>query len=182
MNKKVTVFLALLFFCCGIGAAIFLRLVPMSHDHGDHSSELETVFKIAEQPLEKMTGEATSLSAEIGAQPALINFWATWCAPCLHEIPLLEQAQAQHKVKTIGVTYEDLTAIESFTIQHPVAYPLFKSSFDIFYFFQQQGNRTAVLPYTVLIDANGEIIAEKIGDFKTIEEINKFVSLLSTAI
>ena len=103
-----------------------------------------------------------------------MNFWASWCAPCVHEMPLLQKAAAQHKVKTIGVSYEEIATVEKFLARHPVDYPLYKSSYDIFYFFQQHGNRTAVLPYTMLINAEGEVIRKKIGDFKTVEEITEF--------
>lgn len=173
MKKAVIIISA---FCFGLAAAVTARLLPAWHSpagHGAHSG-IETVdFDLRQQPLHDMSGQKTTLAAAQDA-PLLVNFWATWCAPCVREMSLLQQAQQAHAIPTIGITYEDIATIKAFARQHPVDYPLYRSGFDIFYFFQQQGNRTAVLPYTVLLDSNGQVLDEKIGDFKTVEEIAEF--------
>ena len=179
MKNKSLIATAVVFFFVGLASALTVRLVPMNHDHGSHAPDLpEEEISILHQPMTDLQGNVTAIADLFGAGGAgetiLVNFWASWCAPCVHEMPLLQKAAAQHKVKTIGVSYEEIATVEKFLARHPVDYPLYKSSYDIFYFFQQHGNRTAVLPYTMLINAEGEVIRKKIGDFKTVEEITEF--------
>lgn len=165
-------------FAIGLAAALAPRLMPMSgHQHHTAANSPAAAVKLFEMPL-RGTGEPrVTLAALAEGGPLLVNFWATWCAPCLREIPLLQQAEQTHRVKTVGISYEELPLIEGFSERTGVAYPLYKSSFDIFYFMQQQGNRAAVLPYTVLLDATGAVVREKIGDFKTAEEIVAFAQI-----
>lgn len=179
MKKKSIRITALIFFFIGFAAAMAERLLPLYGNHSNHknhsAAQTEDLLNILHQPLRDMQNTPTSLADIIGEEDTiLVNFWATWCTPCLREMPLLQEAAGRHRVKTIGISYEDIAQMEKFLAAHPVAYPLYKSSYDIFHFFQQQGNLAAVLPYTILINAKGEVIKKKIGDFKTIEEVAAF--------
>ena len=175
MNKKTAVWVALFFFALGLAAALAVRNMPHHHAHGPAAAPQEKI-NLWHQPLRDVQGDATTLAAAAGGDGVfLVNFWATGCAPCLREMPLLQQAAAVHGVKTAGISYEALDIINAFAADHPVSYSLYKASFDIFYFFQQQGNRTAVLPYTVLIDGGGRVMNEKIGDFRSVAEVVDFV-------
>ena len=178
MPKKKSLFIAVIFFSAGVLVAVAVRLMPMHRDmnHAAHiPSPPQVEFNILHQPLQSLQGDTTSLAEMInGEETVLVNFWATWCAPCLHEMPLLQAAEAQHGIRTIGISYEDTAVIKRFLAQMPVSYALYQSSFDIFYFFQQEGNRGGVMPYTVLINADGEVTRQKLGDFKTVQEIADF--------
>lgn len=202
MTKK-TVCLLLFCFLLGSGSAIALRLFHSSHGSHAPSEELAAEFNLLQQPLTRITAPATPLVDEVNgvnnsadnsadspgenttlAQHAaqrdanylLVNFWATWCAPCLKEMPLLASAAARHGIPVIGISYETPPVIRAFLNAHPVSYDIYKSAFDIFYFFQQQGNRTAVLPYTVLIDRSGGILAAQTGEFTSAAQIVNFVN------
>ena len=65
--------------------------------------------------------------AEHRGQWVLVNFWATWCGPCLHEMPELSALHAMREhVKVVGLAYDDIEPAElrAFMKQHPVAYPV----------------------------------------------------------
>lgn len=108
--------------------------------------------------------------AQWQGRPLLINFWATWCAPCIAEMPLLDDyrsAQPAGGLEVIGVALDDPAEVRSFlegTLQ--VDYPILLGGHpnprDLSV---QLGNSRSVLPFSVLVDAEHRILATKFGDF-----------------
>lgn len=87
------------------------------------------VQQTAETPqlqVQTVDGKAYDLASHRG-QWVVINFWATWCAPCLQEMPELSALHAMRSnVEVIGLAYEDieLGEMQAFLKEHPVAYPI----------------------------------------------------------
>ena len=108
--------------------------------------------------------------AQWQGRPLLINFWATWCAPCIAEMPLLDafrDAQPAGGLEVIGVALDDPAEVRAFlegTVQ--VGYPILLGGHpnprDLSV---QLGNSRSVLPFSVLVDAEHRILATKFGDF-----------------
>ena len=107
----------------------------------------------------------------------LVNYWATWCAPCVREMPLLDRYAREHPdVVVIGVAMDDPAAAKAFATKLGIAYPLLNEqpsrgdSSAIF------GNTRGVLPFSVLIDASGVVRATETGDFADAAELEAFVA------
>lgn len=103
--------------------------------------------------------------ADYRGTPVLINFWATWCHPCRAEMPLLAATQKAHadSLRVIGVAMDDPAAIKKYLAQTPIDYPIMlglKIPTDITARF---GDTAGLLPYSVLIGADGRIDATHLG-------------------
>lgn len=90
----------------------------------------------------------------------IVNFWATWCPPCLEEMPELSNLQSQYKdqnVVVLGISSDELDKIRQFSAETPVSYPLLSGDIDAMNISESLGNNKGVLPYTVIIKPDGNI-------------------------
>jgi thiol-disulfide isomerase/thioredoxin len=117
------------------------------------------------QPSLKVTtldGAAYDLAAQRGHW-VIVNYWATWCVPCIKEMPDISHFVASHKnVRAIGLAYEDSDPadIKAFLAKHPVAYPIAQVTLDkpVKDFDEPRG-----LPTTYLIDPSGKVVQHRVG-------------------
>lgn len=107
----------------------------------------------------------------------LVNFWAVWCAPCVEEMPLFDAAARRlPNVKVVGITTDSRDVIDKFLLKVPVEYPLFTAKFDIFYYWQANGNKAGLLPFTLLLDKDGNIKNKQLGEFADVAAIVRFAA------
>ncbi|HXP01714.1 MAG TPA: TlpA disulfide reductase family protein [Luteibacter sp.] len=102
----------------------------------------------------------------------LINYWATWCAPCRREMPLLSENVARYagrNVAFLGVAEDTAGAVRAFLADRPVAYPIVLADSDAPGGSLSFGNTRRVLPYSVLIGEDGRILRRKMGTFSQAE-------------
>jgi thiol-disulfide isomerase/thioredoxin len=116
--------------------------------------------------LPDLDGAPQSLAQFDGA-PLLINYWATWCAPCIEELPLLADAHARRDadgiaVLAIALEY-DTAPVADFLRQHATALPVWIEAPGANDSSVRFGNIRSVLPYSVLLDAGGRVVARKAG-------------------
>lgn len=96
----------------------------------------------------------------------VLNFWATWCAPCREEMPelsLLHTENLSNDVVVLGVAIDSIEQIKAFTVATPVTYPLFAAEDEGMTIATQLGNDKGVLPYTVIIDRRGNVVKNYFG-------------------
>jgi len=113
--------------------------------------------------------------AAFRGHPLLVNFWATWCPPCVAELPLLSRFYAERGVQDwqcVGLTVEDKREpVERFLARVPVAYPVALAGTAGTQLMHDLGDDQGGLPFSVLFDANGRIKHSKIGQLK-LSELN----------
>lgn len=117
--------------------------------------------------LTDLEGKPVSL-AEYKGKLVVVNFWATWCAPCRTEIPYLEEGYKKYGprgVVFLGAAVEDDPAfVKDFAKANGITYPLAMAGKEKgIALLQLLGNRIAGLPYTVVIDRHGGVLAVKRG-------------------
>lgn len=139
----------------GLGFAIFHLFLNTQVEDGAQQSTAPLFA--ASFPNEK--GEPKPLSAYQG-NIVVLNFWATWCEPCREEMPELSElheAYAAKNVVVLGVAIDEVSAIGEFTNTTKVSYPLFAADMAGMEIATNLGNNKGVLPYTVVIKADGTV-------------------------
>ncbi|MFP4208196.1 MAG: TlpA family protein disulfide reductase [Wenzhouxiangella sp.] len=96
----------------------------------------------------------------------LVNFWATWCAPCRREMPALQAASDRHgdDLAVVGLAIDDMAAVQDFVAELGVDYPIAAGNADVMTTQRAWGNAAGALPYTVLVDRDGIIRWQHLGE------------------
>ena len=109
----------------------------------------------------------------------VVNFWASWCPPCVEEMPTLDKLQAEFKsqnVLFVGIGIDSPSNIREFLENTPVSYPIVIGGLEGSNLSKQMGNSQGALPYTIIIDAKGKSTSSKLGKISE-EELRKTIKL-----
>ena len=104
--------------------------------------------------------------AELRGGPLLLNFWATWCAPCITELPLLDafaKQQAAAGWKLVGLAVDAPTPVRRFVKERPLSFPVGLAGLEGTDLGKALGNHQGGLPFSVLFDRQGRIADRKLG-------------------
>jgi peroxiredoxin len=116
--------------------------------------------------LNDSAGKLTSI-AGWGGQSLVLNFWATWCAPCRREIPLLKALHDEWRardVAVIGIAVDYPEKVAAFADEFKIAYPLLIGDQDALEVAAAFGVASPVFPFTVFTDRRGEVVALFMGE------------------
>lgn len=118
--------------------------------------------------LADLDGEAHSLH-EWAEGPLVINFWATWCAPCLREMPMLEtvwQERRGDSLTIVGIAVDRIDAVTPYIEKTGVTYPILVGRSDAMEAAEAFGPDFAGLPYTVFVAGGGRVIGVYSGELE----------------
>lgn len=97
------------------------------------------------------------------------NFWATWCAPCVEEIPILVAARGKYSprgVEIVGIAVDNGDKVRQFSLSFNISYPVLLAEASGLDLMRQLGNSGGGLPYTVIADREGALVHRKLGALK----------------
>jgi thiol-disulfide isomerase/thioredoxin len=112
----------------------------------------------------------------------IINFWATWCPPCLKEIPAfvkLQQEYAEQEIQFIGIAVEEKEPVINFLQHQAVNYPILIGGDHGISLAQQLGNFANAVPFTLIVNQQGQIIHRQAGELST-EQLTEMLQKLLT--
>jgi thiol-disulfide isomerase/thioredoxin len=144
---------------------------PNSDDFADESPRAsipppKIPDRLPQFSLADRSGKSTPIASFAG-KSLIINFWATWCAPCRSEIPLLETLQAEwagRGTSVVGIAVDHRDEVLEFADRFKIGYPLLIGEQDALDAAASFGVASPVFPFTVFTDRRGEVVALFIGE------------------
>jgi thiol-disulfide isomerase/thioredoxin len=115
--------------------------------------------------LPDIDGRSQSL-AQWRGKILVINYWATWCPPCIDEMPMLsalQQRYAARGVQFVGIAVDDAAKVREFAQRTPVAYPLLVGGVESARITAGLGNAAMAMPFSLVLDRDGELRTAVLG-------------------
>lgn len=128
-------------------------------------------FPGAAYPLPDLSGTPHTLATWTG-KLLVVNFWATWCPPCLKEIPdfvLLQRDLSPKGLQFVGIALDDVDAVQDFAARLNVNYPLLVGEEPVMALMREFGNTHGGLPFTVVLGPTGKILHTRQGEWPRAE-------------
>lgn len=115
--------------------------------------------------LDSPDGQPVPMKSFAG-KPLLVNFWATWCPPCVEELPLLDAFYQANKAKNwqvVGLAVDQPSAVRTWLQRSPLGFQVAMAGLSGTELSKTLGNVSGALPFTVVFGASGEVLQRKIG-------------------
>jgi thiol-disulfide isomerase/thioredoxin len=131
---------------------------------GQPHTPVESLFA---QTMNDVSGKPQAF-AQYRGRPLVVNFWATWCAPCVEEMPELSALAIEQagKIHILGIGIDSPSNIATFAAKHKISYPVFNAGMSGTDLARDFGNTGGGLPFTVLIGADGQVRKTYLGRLK----------------
>jgi len=116
--------------------------------------------------------DAVLAMAAFHGKPLLVNFWATWCPPCVEELPLLNAFYRQNAAKrwqVLGLAVDQVAPVQRFLAQRLLDFPVALAGFAGVELSRALGNPKGSLPFSVVFDASGAIVYRKLGKLSEVD-------------
>lgn len=130
---------------------------------------------------EKPSGGELAM-ADLRGKPLVLNFWATWCPPCVKEMPELDRFHRTYAGKgwqVVGLAIDGPTPVREFLVRVPVGFTIGLAGFEGTDLGRQLGNDKGGLPFTVLFDRRGAVVRRKLGE-TNFDELSRWAEELAT--
>lgn len=157
------------------GIGIFLGNRHVSPAPAENSA----VARLFSQTMTDTGGKPQPLSQWQG-KPLVINFWATWCAPCVQEMPELSALQGEiqsKQIQILGIGIDSPSNIAEFANKYKISYPLYNGGLEASELSRQLGNQAGGLPFTIVIGRDGQVKKTFLGRLH-MDELRKEIARL----
>ncbi len=150
-------------FALGAGAAAYWWTRRDAEDSRQAAAVADAFW-----PLEFDTPDGQRLAmSSLRGKPLVLNFWATWCPPCVREMPALDRFHREHRDKgwqVLGLAADSRDPVRKFLGATPVGFPIALAGFEGVELSRTLGNPTGGLPFTVVFGRNGGLLHRHVGE------------------
>jgi thiol-disulfide isomerase/thioredoxin len=156
------------------------RALEQPPEAQQQSSGSALVDSLPDFALGNLAGESQSIQSWPG-KALIINFWATWCPPCLREIPMLKEFQQTHAddpIQVVGIAVDQRDAVADFAADIEFNYPVLVGQSEAMDAASAFGVEFVGLPFTVFTDANGHVLGVHTGELHA-EHLQALVDVLA---
>lgn len=148
--------------CVGLGAGVWWRQQSSATEDASIAT-LQAALDTA--ALTNLNGTPLQLAVFAG-RPLLINFWATWCPPCVEEMPLLDAFYKDNKgtgTQVLAIAADKPVAVQRFMAQHQLQLPVALGGMGVIDLVRQLGNVSGSLPFSILLNRQRQVVQRKMG-------------------
>jgi len=158
LSKRQVVFGGVAVLAAIAGSGLALKKQPAGLDMETQQALWNAEFDTPDGQILKMQN--------LQGRPLVINFWATWCAPCVEEMPLLDIFFRQNVAKgwqMVGLAIDQPSRVRQYLSQNAISYPIGLAGMTGTELGRLLGNEVGGLPFTVVLDGKGSLIQRKLG-------------------
>ena len=158
LSKRRVVFGGVAVLAAIAGSGLALKKQPAGLD-------METQQALWNAEFDTPDGQVLKMQ-NLQGRPLVINFWATWCAPCVEEMPLLDIFFRQNVAKgwqMVGLAIDQPSRVRQYLSQNAISYPIGLAGMTGTELGRLLGNEVGGLPFTVVLDGKGSLIQRKLG-------------------
>ena len=149
----------------GVAGVLALAIGAFVGLRQEAPQDASTLFALS---LPDPTGQQQSLGQWRG-KVVVVNFWATWCAPCREEMPEFVRAQSEFGSKGlqfVGIAVDQADKVDEFARELRLNYPVLIGGYGAIELSKTLGNRLMALPFTIIVDRQGRVAHTQLGPLK----------------
>lgn len=176
MNRRNLVYVSAAAVAGVAGAGVaWLKFEPQNLTAGQTSAAQDALWGMS---FDDPNGQAQPMSSFRG-RPLLLNFWATWCPPCVEELPLLDAFYLEQKAKgwqVLGLAVDQPSAVRKWLGAKPLSFGVGMAGLNGTELSKSLGNLAGGLPFTAVFGASGALLHRKTGKV-TKEDLMQWIQL-----